>query len=52
MLLQYDIELHKIDVSGYEDVGSMPKSVFNKRKSQAKFIDTENYLLLDMLSAV
>jgi DNA primase len=52
MLLEYDIELYKIDVSGYEDVGSMPKSIFNERKKQAKFIDTENYLLLDMLAAV
>ena len=52
MLLQYDIELHKIDVSGYEDVGSMPKSVFCERKRQAKFVDAENYLLLDMLAAV
>tara|TARA_Y100001972_G_scaffold113667_1_gene148611 strand:+ start:17758 stop:18696 length:939 start_codon:yes stop_codon:yes gene_type:complete len=52
MLLEYDIELYKVDVSGYEDVGSMPKSIFDERKRQAKFIDTENYLLLDMLSAV
>ena len=52
MLLQYDIELHKIDVSGYEDVGSMPKSVFEQRKKNASFIDADNYLLLDLLSAV
>jgi len=52
MLLEYDIELHKVDVSGYEDVGSMPKSVFEDRKNKATFIDRDNYLLLDMLSAV
>jgi len=51
-LLQYDIELYKIDVSGYEDVGSMPKDVFTQRKNKATFIDSDNYLLLDMLSAV
>ena len=52
MLLQYDIELYKIDVSGYEDVGSMPKDVFFERKNKASFIDRDNYLLLDLLSAV
>ena len=52
MLLQYDIELHKIDVSGYEDVGSMPKDVFTQRKQDATFIDGDNYILLDMLSAI
>ena len=52
MLLRYDIELYKIDVSGYEDVGSMPKGVFDARKNNASFIDRENYLLLNLLSAV
>jgi len=52
MLLEYDIELYKIDVSGYEDVGSMPKDVFEERKRNASFIDRDNYLLLDLLSAV
>ena len=51
-LLEYDVELYKIDVSGYEDVGSMPKDVFEQRKNKATFIDNDNYLLLDMLSAV
>jgi DNA primase len=52
MLLEYDIELYKIDVSGYEDVGSMPKSVFEERKKSAAFIDRDNYLLVDLLSAI
>ena len=52
MLLEYDIELYKIDVSGYEDVGSMPKEVFQNRKKDSVLIDRENYLLLDLLSAV
>ena len=51
-LLEYDVELYKIDVSGYEDVGSMPRDVFEDRKNNATFIDGDNYLLLDMLSAV
>ena len=51
-LLRYDIEMYKIDVSGYEDVGSMPKEVFEERKNNADFIDRDNYLLLNLLSAV
>jgi len=51
-LSKYDIELYKIDVSGYEDVGSMPRSIFEERKAKAVFIDNNDYLLLDLLSAV
>ena len=51
-LLKYDIELYKIDVDGYEDVGSMPREVFNERKQNASFIDRDNYLLLNLLSTV
>jgi DNA primase len=51
-LLRYDIEMYKIDVSGYEDVGSMSKDVFQERKNNASFIDRDNYLLLNLLSAV
>ena len=51
-LLKYDIELYKIDVSGHEDVGSMSREVFNERKQKATFIDRDNYLLLDLLSAI
>ena len=52
MLLEYDIELYKIDVSDYEDIGSMPKETFEERKNNASFIDRDNYLLLNLLSAV
>jgi hypothetical protein len=52
MLLRYDVEIYKVDVRGYEDVGSMPKEEFKKRKANAAFIDRDNYLLLDLLSAV
>jgi len=51
-LLKYDIELYKIDVSGYEDVGSMPKEIFERRKQQASFIDSDNYLLMNLLMAI
>jgi len=52
MLLKYDIELYKVDVSGYEDVGSMPKDVFAARKQNASFIDGSDYLLRDLISAI
>lgn len=52
MLSRYDIELYKIDTSGYEDVGSMPRDVFIDRKKKSSFIDGENYLLLNMLEAI
>jgi len=52
MLLEYDIELYKIDISGYEDVGSMPKQVFEERKNNATFIEGDNYLLVNLLSAI
>lgn len=51
-LLGYDIELYKIDVSGYEDVGSMSKEAFEERKNNASFVDRDDYLLLNLLSAV
>jgi DNA primase len=51
-LLSYDIELYKIDVCGYEDVGAMPKEIFRERKEQASFIDQDNYLLLNLLSTI
>jgi len=51
-LLKYDIELYKIDVEGYEDVGSMPREVFKERKQKASFIDRDNYLLVNLLSAI
>ena len=51
-LLKYDIEMYKIDVSGYEDVGSMSKDVFIQRKQNATFIDGADYLLLDLISAI
>ena len=34
-LLKYDMEIYKIDVSGYSDVGTMPKETFRQRKAEA-----------------
>jgi len=45
LLLKYDIEIYKIDISPYKDVGEMPKSVFLEKKQEAAFINSTDYLL-------
>ena len=51
-LLKYDVELYKVDISGYDDVGSMTKQEYQKRKSNALFMSSDNYLYYRALSAV
>jgi DNA primase len=50
-LVGYDIELYKIDVSGYDDVGTMPKHVFLNRKENAEPIG-EDWVLEHSLLAI
>jgi len=49
-MLECDIELYKIDVMGYEDVGSMTKEQFHKKKLTASFVDTDTRLMQSVLS--
>ena len=51
-LLNYGIEVYKIDTSGYDDVGSMTKEVFKKRKENATFIAQDDYLLETSINAL
>ena len=51
-LLKYDIELYKIDTSGIEDIGSISKQEFERRKKTAVRVDNTDYLLLDLLAAI
>jgi len=44
-LLEYGIEVRKLDVAPYNDIGEMPKEEFEKRKKNATFINSSNYLL-------
>jgi DNA primase len=44
-LLEYGIEVRKLDVAPYSDIGEMPKEEFEKRKKNATFINSSNYLL-------
>ena len=52
LLMQYDIELYNIDVSGFEDIGEMTKKQFTIRKEKAEFIHLDNYLLYEALNAI
>ena len=43
-MLKFDIELYKIDVGDCEDVGSLTKEEFARRKEKATFIDADSQL--------
>ena len=50
-LIEYDLEIYKIDVSGYDDVGTMTKEEFSKRKLEALPIN-DDWILESQLLAV
>jgi DNA primase len=50
-LIEYDIELYKIDVSGYADVGEMSREEFIKRKNMAELV-TSDWVLEKGLLAI
>ena len=43
-LLKYDIEVYKIPIAPYSDVGEMKKDEFIRRKNDAAFIDARDFL--------
>lgn len=43
-LLLYGIEVYKVNISGYKDVGEMTRQEFLKRKKEASLITNEEYL--------
>ena len=45
LLLKYDVEVNKINVAPFDDVGEMTKREFEARKQSAVFLDSDNYLL-------
>ena len=49
-LLEYGIEVYKIDTTGYEDVAVMPKEIFLERKQNAMEMNVSNSLLYRALS--
>ncbi len=51
-LLQYDIEVYKIDTSDIEDIGAITKKDFADRKNAAQRIEDSSYILSDALSSM
>ena len=51
-LLNYGTEIYKIDTSGFEDIGSMTKEEFTKRKNEAVLYDSNDYLLYEALGEI
>ena len=51
-LMEYDVELYKVDISGHEDVGCMTRAEFQKRKEAALFMSSDNYLYYRALNAI
>ncbi len=49
-LLTFDLEVYKIDTSGFEDVGSMPKNIFLSRKESATLMTPDELLIGEALS--
>ena len=47
-LLLYGIEVYKIDVSGYKDVGEMSKEQFSKRKQEAIPITSDTFVEISL----
>jgi DNA primase len=50
-LLKYDIEVYKVDTSGYEDVAEMTRKIFDERKSNALSMDSSNFMILKTMVA-
>jgi DNA primase len=49
-LLLYGVEIYKIDISGYKDVGEMTKEIFLERKKQAVMMTRDEILSHSFLS--
>lgn len=43
-LIEYDVEVYKVDIKGYDDVGSMTKEEYQKRKSEATLMNSSTFL--------
>ena len=51
-LLDFDIEVWKVDVGDNDDVGSMNREQFQKCLESATLITPDNYLLLTLAMSV
>ena len=51
-MLQYDVEIHKVPIDDYEDIGSMSPETFKEKLQQSELINSEMYLLEKMLKNI
>ena len=51
-LLQYDIDVYKVDTTGIEDIGAITKEQFEERKQSAIRVEDQGYLLSDAVSSI
>lgn len=51
-LLRYGIEVYKVPIAPFKDVGEMDKAEFLRRKEKAKLIKNSDYLLLDRIMSI
>jgi len=51
-LLDFDIEVWKVDLGDNQDVGSMGKDHFQECMENATLITPDNYLLLTLVSSI
>jgi len=49
-LLNYGVEVHKVNIAPHGDVGEMTRNEFEKRKEQSTLVTSEDYLLLHLSS--
>ena len=48
-MLDYDIEIYKVNIFPYADVGEMPREEYLKRKKKAELMNKDNYLLKEIM---
>jgi len=51
-LLQYDVEIHKVPIDDYEDIGSMSRETFQQKLELSEQVDGEMYFLEKMLNNI
>jgi DNA primase len=49
-LLQYDIEVRKVDISPHSDVAEMTREEFESRKAAARLFTTDDFLYRQLIS--
>ena len=43
--MKYDLEIKKLNIGNYEDIGSMSQQVFQERLNKAEDVDGDMYFL-------